>query len=176
MPIKFWNDKNNKKYHKAYFNKFKNIWNHGDFIEKTTNNGFIIHGRSDATLNPGGVRIGTAEIYQQVENIDFISEAIVVDQKWNNDVRIVLFVITKKNIRLDSAKINIIKNKIRYNCSPKHVPAKIISIKDIPRTKSGKIVELAVKKLIHNEEIDNIEALANPKCLKLFKNLKELQE
>ena len=176
MPIKFWNDKNNKKYHKAYFNKFKNIWHHGDFIEKTTNNGFIIHGRSDTTLNPGGVRIGTAEIYQQVENIDFISEAIAVDQKWKNDVRIVLFVITKKNISLNSEKINIIKNKIRFNCSPKHVPAKIISIMDIPKTKSGKIVELAVKKVIHNEEIDNIEALANPKCLELFKNLKELQE
>ena len=175
MPIKFWGDEKGVKYHEAYFSKFKNIWHHGDFIEITKNNGFIIRGRSDATLNPGGVRIGTAEIYQQVENIDFITEGLVVGQNFNNDVRIVLFVTTKHNKELDDEKIKFIKSKIKLNCSPKHVPSKIIKTPEIPRTKSGKIVELAVKKIINGEEINNIEAIANPHSLDFFKNLEVLK-
>jgi acetoacetyl-CoA synthetase len=175
MPVKFWGDDDGQKYHKAYFTRFKNIWHHGDFIEKTPNNGFIMRGRSDATLNPGGVRIGTAEIYQQVENIDFITEALVVGQHYNDDVRIILFVTTKKNHQLDSDKIKIIKSKIRKNCSPKHVPSIVIKVPEIPRTKSGKIVELAVRKIINGEEVDNKEAILNPSCLDYFKNLKDLK-
>ena len=175
MPIKFWGDDDGQKYHKAYFTRFKNIWHHGDFIEKTPNNGFIMRGRSDATLNPGGVRIGTAEIYQQVENIDFITEALVVGQHYNDDVRIILFVTTKKNHQLDSDKIKIIKSKIRKNCSPKHVPSIVLKVPEIPRTKSGKIVELAVRKIINGEEVDNKEAISNPSCLDYFKNLKDLK-
>ena len=176
MPIKFWGDDNGEKYHNAYFNKFKNIWCHGDFIERTPNNGFIIRGRSDSTLNPGGVRIGTAEIYQQVEDIDFITEGLIVGQNFNSDVRVILFVTTKNNINLDDKKIKLIKEKIKKNCSPKHVPAIIIKVPEIPRTKSGKIVELAVKKIINGEAINNKEAIANPESLNFFKNLKELNE
>ena len=175
MPVKFWGDDDGQKYHKAYFSRFKNIWHHGDFIEKTLNHGFIIKGRSDATLNPGGVRIGTAEIYQQVENIDFITEGLVVGQNYNNDVRVVLFVTTKENKQLDDEKIKLIKSKIRKNCSPKHVPSIIIKVPEIPRTKSGKIVELAVKKIINGETIKNKEAIANPSSLDYFSNLKELK-
>jgi acetoacetyl-CoA synthetase len=175
MPVKFWGDDDGQKYHKAYFTRFKNIWHHGDFIEKTPNNGFIMRGRSDATLNPGGVRIGTAEIYQQVENIDFITEALVVGQHYNDDVRIILFVTTEKNHQLDSDKIKIIKSKIRKNCSPKHVPSIVLKVPEIPRTKSGKIVELAVRKIINGEEVDNKEAISNPSCLDYFKNLKDLK-
>ena len=176
MPVKFWDDDAGEKYNKAYFNKFKNIWHHGDFVERTSNNGFIVHGRSDATLNPGGIRIGTAEIYQQVEDIDFITEGLVVGQNYKNDVRIVLFVTTKKNQKLDEEKINLIKSKIRKNCSPKHVPAIIIKTPEIPRTKSGKIVEVAVRKLINGEELNNREAIANPKSLDFFKDIKELSD
>ena len=175
MPIKFWGDKNGEKYHKAYFKKFKNIWYHGDFIERTSNNGFIMRGRSDTTLNPGGVRIGTAEIYQQVEDIDFITEGLVVGQDYKDDVRIILFVTTKKNETLDNKKIDFIKKKIRKNCSPKHVPAIIIKVPEIPRTKSGKIVELAVKKIISGEVLNNEEAIANLESLEFFKNLPELK-
>ena len=175
MPIKFWDDKNGEKYHNAYFNRFKNIWHHGDFIEKTKNNGFIMRGRSDATLNPGGVRIGTAEIYQQVEDIDFITEGLVVGQDFNDDVRIILFVTTKKNQKLDEEKIKLIKSKIRKNCSPKHVPNIIIKVPEIPKTKSGKIVELAVKKIINGDKINNKEAISNPESLKYFENLPELK-
>ena len=174
MPIKFWDDKKDEKYHNAYFSKYRNIWHHGDFIELTKNNGFIIRGRSDSTLNPGGVRIGTAEIYQQVENIDFITEGLVVGQNFNNDVRIILFVTTKNEEKLDDKKINFIKSTIRKNCSPKHVPFKIIKAPEIPRTKSGKIVELAVRKIINGEKINNKEAIANPDSLDFFKNLSEL--
>jgi len=175
MPIKFWGDKDGEKYHNAYFNRFKNIWHHGDFIEKTKNNGFIMRGRSDATLNPGGVRIGTAEIYQQVEDIDFITEGLVVGQDFNDDVRIILFVTTKKNQKLDEEKIKLIKSKIKKNCSPKHVPNIIIKVPEIPKTKSGKIVELAVKKIINGDKINNKEAISNPESLKYFENLPELK-
>ena len=172
MPVKFWGDNKGEKYHNAYFTKFKNIWHHGDFIERTSNNGFIMRGRSDATLNPGGVRIGTSEIYQQVEDIDFITEGLVVGQNHNNDVRIILFVTTKNNQELNDEKIKYIKSKIRKNCSPKHVPAIVIKVPEIPRTKSGKIVELTVKKIINGEEIDNLESISNPKSLTYFRNLK----
>jgi len=175
MPIKFWGDNNGKKYYEAYFTRFENIWHHGDFIERTSNNGFIVRGRSDSTLNPGGVRIGTSEIYQQVENIDFITEGLVVGQDYNDDVRIILFVTTKNNEDLDDKKMKLIKTRIRNNCSPKHVPAIIIRVPEIPRTKSGKIVELAVKKVIHGEELNNKEAIANPDSLEHFKNLRELK-
>jgi len=175
MPVKFWGDDEGQKYHKAYFNRFKNIWHHGDFIERTKNNGFIMRGRSDATLNPGGVRIGTSEIYQQVENIDFITEGLVVGQDYNDDVRIVLFITTKNNEELDDKKIKLIKSRIRKNCSPKHVPSIIIKVPEIPRTKSGKIVELAVRKVIHGETINNKEAIANPEALKYFKNIPQLK-
>jgi acetoacetyl-CoA synthetase len=175
MPVKFWGDDDGQKYHKAYFNRFKNIWHHGDFIERTLNNGFIMRGRSDATLNPGGVRIGTAEIYQQVEDIDFITEGLVVGQDYKDDVRIILFITTKNNEELNDEKINSIKSKIRKNCSPKHVPSIIIKVPEIPRTKSGKIVELAVKKVIHGETINNKEAIANPEALKYFENIPQLK-
>ncbi len=175
MPVKFWGDDDGQKYQKAYFNKFENIWHHGDFIEPTKNNGFIMRGRSDATLNPGGVRIGTSEIYQQVEDIDFITEGLVVGQDYNDDVRIILFITTKNNEELDDEKIKSIKSRIKKNCSPKHVPAIIIKVPEIPRTKSGKIVELAVRKVIHGETINNLEAIVNPKSLKFFENLPQLK-
>jgi len=174
MPLKFWNDKNDIKYKNAYFNKFKNIWHHGDYAEIKNNGGYIIHGRSDTTLNPGGVRLGTAEIYSEVEKFKEIKESIVVGQSWDNDVRIVLFIVMSKNFSLTTELINKIKLQIKKNASPRHVPSKIVVVKDIPRTKSGKIVELAVKSKIEGNEIKNIEALANPEALEQFNNLKEL--
>ena len=171
MPVMFWNDKDNKKINSAYFEKYKNIWHHGDYIEKTKNGGYIIYGRSDATLKPGGVRIGTAEIYRQVESFDEVSESLVIGQNYNDDVRIVLFIKLKKPDSLNDELIKDIKNKIRKNCSPRHVPSIILECPDIPRTKSGKIVEIAVRKIIHKEKINNIEALANPEVLKFFENL-----
>ena len=175
MPVKFWGDNDGQKYHKAYFTRFENIWHHGDFIERTSNNGFIMRGRSDSTLNPGGVRIGTSEIYQQVEDIDFITEGLVVGQDFKDDIRIILFVTTKNNQELDDEKVKSIKSRIRINCSPKHVPSLIIKVPAIPRTKSGKIVELAVRKIIHGEPINNKEAIANPEVLKYFENLPQLK-
>ncbi len=175
MPIKFWGDEDGQKYHKAYFTRFKNIWHHGDFIERTKNNGFIMRGRSDATLNPGGVRIGTSEIYQQVEDIDFITEGLVVGQDFDDDVRIILFVTTKNDQEIDEEKIKLIKSRIRKNCSPKHVPSIVIKAPEIPRTKSGKIVELAVRQVINGEKINNKEAIANPESLEFFANLPQLK-
>ena len=174
MPLKFWNDKNDIKFKSAYFNRFKNIWHHGDYAEIKNSGGYIIHGRSDTTLNPGGVRLGTAEIYSEVEKFKEIKESIVVGQSWDNDVRIVLFIVMSKNYSLTAELINKIKLQIKKNASPRHVPSKIIVVKDIPRTKSGKIVELAVKSKIEGSQIKNIEALANPKALEQFYNLKEL--
>ncbi len=174
MPIKFWNDKKNIKFKKAYFNNFKNVWFHGDFAEKKKTKGFIIHGRSDTTLNPGGVRLGTAEIYSEVEKFKAIKESIVIGQSWDNDVRIVLFVVMNKKFLLSNDLISKIKSQIKNNATPRHVPKKIIQIEDIPRTKSGKIVELAVKNTIEGNEIKNKEALANPEALIQFRNLKEL--
>jgi acetoacetyl-CoA synthetase len=174
MPLKFWNDKNDLKFREAYFKKYKNTWHHGDYSEKKKNNGFVIYGRSDTTLNPGGVRLGTAEIYSEVEKFKEIKESIVVGQAWNNDVRIILFVVMNQKYKLTDNLLNKIKIDIRKNASPRHVPSKIIVVDDIPRTKSGKIVELAVKNIIDKNPIKNKEALANPKALEQFKNIREL--
>ena len=175
MPLKFWNDKKDNKFTEAYFNRFNNIWHHGDFAEIKKTNGFIIHGRSDTTLNPGGVRLGTAEIYSEVEKFKEIKESIVVGQTWDNDVRIILFIVMNTKIYLTEDLLKKIKVQIRKNASPRHVPSKIIEVKDIPRTKSGKIVELSVKNIIEGNNIKNKEALANPEALDQFKNLKELK-
>ena len=172
MPIKFWNDNNSEKMHDAYFNKYPNIWYHGDFIQKTLNHGYIIFGRSDATLKPGGVRIGTAEIYRQVENFSEVNEALVVGQNFNDDIRIILFINLKDPNILNSELEEKIKFNIRQNCSPKHVPSIIIECPEIPKTKSGKIVEIAVRKILNGEKINNLEAIANPESLEFFKNLK----
>ena len=174
MPIGFWNDPDGQKYHDAYFNRFDNIWHHGDFAEWTEHGGIIIHGRSDATLNPGGVRIGTAEIYRQVEQLDEVQEAIVIGQNWDNDVRVVLFVTLQGSHVLDDDLRDKIKQRIREGASPRHVPAKILDVPDIPRTKSGKITELAVRDAVHGREIKNREALANPGALDYFRNRSEL--
>jgi len=176
MPVKFWNDKGDIKYKSAYFKKYKNIWHHGDFAKITKNGGFIIFGRSDTTLNPGGVRLGTAEIYNVVERFKEIQESIVIGQSWKNDIRIILFIVLNKGYKLNNEIKEKIKTSIRVHASPRHVPAKIISIFDIPKTKNGKLVELAVKQSIENETIKNLEALANPDSLKQFKNIKELNE
>ena len=175
MPKKFWNDRKNIKYKKAYFNKFKNIWHHGDYAERKNSNGYIIYGRSDATLNPGGVRLGTSEIYSVVEKFKEIKESIVVGQSWDNDIRIVLFIILNKNYKLEQSLIEKIKKRIRIEASPRHIPSKIIKVSDIPRTKNGKIVELAVKNIIEGNKIKNIQALANSEVLQEYKNLKELK-
>ena len=174
MPLKFWNDKKNNKFKKAYFSRYNNIWHHGDFAEIKKTSGFIIHGRSDTTLNPGGVRLGTAEIYSEVEKFKEIKESIVVGQSWDNDVRIVLFIVMNEKFYLTEDLLKKIKTQIRKNASPRHVPSKVVVVKDIPRTKSGKIVELAVKNTIEGNSIKNKEALANSEVLKQFKNLKEL--
>jgi acetoacetyl-CoA synthetase len=175
MPIGFWNDPDGKKYRAAYFERFENVWHHGDFAEWTEHGGMIIHGRSDATLNPGGVRIGTAEIYRQVEQLEEIQESIVIGQQWDNDVRVVLFVVLKPGYRLDERLKDEIKRRIRTGASPRHVPAKIIQVADIPRTKSGKITEIAVRDVVHGRPIKNVEALANPEALALYKDIPELK-
>jgi len=176
MPVKFWNDEGDKKYKSAYFEKYKNVWHHGDFAKITENGGFIIFGRSDTTLNPGGVRLGTAEIYSVVEKFKEIQESIAIGQSWKNDIRIILFVVLNKGYKLTSEIKDKIKKDIRNNASPRHVPKKIISILDIPKTKNGKLVELAVKQTIEGGTVKNLEALANPNSLKQFKNIKELNE
>ena len=174
MPLKFWNDKYENKFKDAYFNRFFNVWHHGDFAEIKKTKGFVIYGRSDTTLNPGGVRLGTAEIYSEVEKFKEIKESIVVGQSWDNDVRIVLFIVMNAKFLFTEDLLKKIKIQIRKNASPRHVPSKVIVVNDIPRTKSGKIVELAVKNTIEGNNIKNIEALANPEALEQFKNLKEL--
>ncbi len=174
MPVMFWNDPDGGKYRSAYFERFDNVWRHGDFAEWTPHGGMIIHGRSDATLNPGGVRIGTAEIYNQVEQLEEIAEALCIGQDWQGDVRVVLFVRLAPGIVLDDALVAKVKAKIRTGASPRHVPAKIIAVNDIPRTKSGKITELAVRDIVHGRSVKNREALANPEALALFQNIEEL--
>ncbi len=171
MPVMFWNDASEDKILNAYFRKYKNIWHHGDYIQKTKHGGYIIYGRSDATLKPGGIRIGTSEIYRQVETFDEIAESIVIGQNYKDDVRIILFVKLTKGNKLSDNLIDAIKKKIRMNCSPRHVPSIIIDCPDIPRTKSNKIVEIAVRKVINGENIDNTEALANPEALEFFRQL-----
>ena len=175
MPIGFWNDPDGEKYHNAYFARFDNIWCHGDFAEWTENGGMIIHGRSDATLNPGGVRIGTAEIYAQVEKIPQVLEALAIGQQWDSDTRIVLFVRLADGVTLDDELEKTIRTQIRSGASPRHVPARIVAVTDIPRTKSGKITELAVRDIVHGRQVKNVEALANPEALDLFRDLQKLQ-
>ncbi|WP_210397728.1 acetoacetate--CoA ligase [Motiliproteus sediminis] len=175
MPVGFWNDPDGEKYHDAYFARFDNIWAHGDYGEITEHGGLIIHGRSDAVLNPGGVRIGTAEIYRQVEKVEGVLESIAVGQNWDDDVRVVLFVVLREGLSLDDALVQTIRQTIRAETTPRHVPAKVIQVAAIPRTISGKIVELAVRKVIHGEEVKNTDALANPEALALYRDLPELQ-
>ncbi len=175
MPIGFWNDADGAKYASAYFEQFPGVWHHGDFAEVTDHGGIIIHGRSDATLNPGGVRIGTAEIYAVVETLSEIREAIAVGQSWQDDVRVVLFVVLSDGAELTDDLIGTIRSNIRKGASPRHVPSKVIAVSDIPRTKSGKITELAVRDIIEGREVKNKEALANPEALDLFRDLPELQ-
>jgi acetoacetyl-CoA synthetase len=175
MPIGFWNDANGAKYHAAYFERFDNIWCHGDFAEWTEHDGIVIHGRSDATLNPGGVRIGTAEIYNQVEQMPEIVEALCIGQDWEDDVRVVLFVRLAVGISLDAGLEKQIRTKIRTGASPRHVPARIVAVTDIPRTKSGKITELAVRDIVHGRTVKNKEALANPEALEMFRDIPALQ-
>ncbi|MGA0234024.1 MAG: acetoacetate--CoA ligase [Alphaproteobacteria bacterium] len=176
MPLGFWGDEDGSRYFKAYYERFENVWTHGDFIEQTENHGYIIHGRSDATLNPSGVRIGTAEIYRQVETLPQIKESIVIGQPWAKDTRVVLFVVMQDGEKLTDGLREKIKVQIRHGASPRHVPAKIVEVADIPRTRSGKIVELAVRSVVMGEEVKNVEALANAEALDNFKDLPELQE
>jgi acetoacetyl-CoA synthetase len=176
MPLGFWGDDDGERYRGAYFERFANVWHHGDFIERTGHGGFIVYGRSDATLNPGGVRIGTAEIYRQVERIDEVVEAICIGQEWAGDVRVVLFVTLRNGLVLDDALRQRIRDRVRSNCTPRHVPARIIQVADIPRTKSGKITELAVRNIVHGRSIKNQEALANPEALEFYRNIPELSE
>ena len=173
-PIYFWKDYNGEKFHKAYFKKFKGVWCHGDWATLTSSNGLIITGRSDAVLNPGGVRIGTAEIYRQVEKIPTVLESIAVGQRWLDDLRIILFVVLRHNEDLTEGLSKEIRQILQNNASPRHVPAKIIQVEDIPRTRSGKISEISVRNIIHGESIANIEAIANPEAFEHFKNRKEL--
>jgi acetoacetyl-CoA synthetase len=176
MPVKFWNDPDGKKYRAAYFERFPGVWHHGDFAEWTSHGGIVIHGRSDATLNPQGVRIGTAEIYAQVEQIPEVMESIAIGQEWENDVRIVLFVRLREGLSLDSGLIDRIRRRIREGASPRHVPAKVLAVGDIPRTRSGKITELAVRDVVHGRTVKNTEALANPEALELYRDLPALRE
>ncbi len=175
MPLGFWDDPTGEKYFNAYYAKYPNVWCHGDWVEITPHGGIIIYGRSDATLNPGGVRIGTAEIYRQVEQLDEVLESLAIGQDWHGDVRVVLFVRLREGVKLDATLTEKIKRKIRGNTTPRHVPAKILEVADIPRTKSGKIVELAVREVVHDRPVKNKEALANPESLALFANRPELR-
>ena len=174
MPIGFWDDPGDARYRAAYFEAFPGVWHHGDFIELTEHDGIVVYGRSDATLNPGGVRIGTAEIYRQVEQLPEVEEALVIGQDWQSDVRVVLFVKLRAGHGLDDALIDCIKRQIRGGCTPRHVPAKVLQVADIPRTKSGKIVELAVRDIVHGRPVKNKEALANPEALAFFADRAEL--
>ena len=175
MPVGFWNDPDGRKYHAAYFARYQNVWHHGDYVELTAHGGVIIYGRSDAVLNPGGVRIGTAEIYRQVERLEEIVESLVIGQQWDNDERVVLFVRLRDAVELSDDLRDRIKRRIRENTSPRHVPARILQVPEIPRTKSGKIVELAVRDVVHGREVRNREALANPDALEHFRDRFELK-
>jgi acetoacetyl-CoA synthetase len=174
MPVCFWGDEDGSKYRAAYFETFPGVWAHGDFALKTEHGGYVIQGRSDATLNPGGVRIGTAEIYRQVESLDEVLESICIGQDWEDDVRVVLFVRLRDGLQLDEPLQERIRKTIRQNTTPRHVPAKIVQVADIPRTISGKIVELAVRNVIHGRPVANVDALANPEALELYRDRPEL--
>jgi acetoacetyl-CoA synthetase len=175
MPVGFWNDAGGEKFHAAYFSTFPGVWAHGDYAEETEHGGLLIHGRSDAVLNPGGVRIGTAEIYRQVEKVPQVLESIAIGQEWDGDVRVVLFIRLRDGMTLDDALREEIRQMIRANTTPRHVPARIVQVADIPRTLSGKIVELAVRNVVHGRPVKNTDALANPQALELYRNLAELQ-
>jgi len=176
MPVKFWNDTDGSRYRAAYFERFDGVWAQGDFAEWTASGGLIIHGRSDATLNPGGVRIGTAEIYAQVEQLEEVREAIAIGQDWDGDTRVVLFVVLARPDGLDENLVTRIKSRIREGASPRHVPAVVLEVADIPRTKSGKITEIAVRDVVHGRKIGNAEALANPEALAFFTDREELRK
>ena len=176
MPLGFWNDADGSRYRAAYFERFPGVWAHGDYAEQTEHGGLIIHGRSDAVLNPGGVRIGTAEIYRQVERIEQVLESVAIGQQWQGDVRVVLFVVLRDDVPLDDALQQRIRSEIRQHATPRHVPARILSVRDIPRTRSGKIVELAVRNVVHGQPVNNTEALANPEALEYFRDRVELRE
>ena len=173
MPVYFWNDPDGSKYHKAYFEVYPNIWHHGDYVVISEYGGVTMYGRSDATLNPGGVRIGTAEIYSIVENMTEIEDSVIVGQQWHGDERVVLFIKLKPGISLDDNLVKKISSNIRAGCSPRHVPALIKEVNDIPYTLNGKKVEVAVKKIIHGEEVQNRDALRNPESLEQFKGILE---
>jgi acetoacetyl-CoA synthetase len=179
MPVGFWNDPDGAKYRAAYFERFPNVWCHGDFVEITEHDGLVIYGRSDATLNPGGVRIGTAEIYRQVEQLPEVVESLVIGQDWPpgevGDVRVVLFVRLQDGLTLDAGLTERIRQHIRTNTTPRHVPAKVLQVTDIPRTKSNKIVELAVRNVVHGRAVSNLEALANPEALEQYRDREELK-
>ena len=171
MPVGFWNDHDGSKYQAAYFEKFPDVWCHGDYVALTSNGGMIVYGRSDAILNPGGVRIGTAEIYRQVEQFDEVVESLVIGQEWDDDVRVVLFVVLRDGLIVDDPMRDRIKEQIRHNTTPRHVPAKIVQVPDIPRTKNGKIVEIAVRNVVHGKEVKNKDALANPEALEYYRDI-----
>ena len=175
MPIYFWDDEDGARYRSAYFERFPNVWCQGDFVSRSEREGWVIYGRSDATLNPGGVRIGTAEIYRQVEQFDEVVEGIVIGQEWDNDTRVVLFVILRDGLTLGDDLVDRIRKRVRQNCTPRHVPAKVVQVTDIPRTKSGKITELAVRDVVHGRPVKNVEALANPQALEFFNDREELK-
>jgi acetoacetyl-CoA synthetase len=174
MPVGFWNDPDGQRYHDAYFSRFPGLWAHGDFASWTSHDGLVIHGRSDATLNAGGVRIGTAEIYRQVERLPEVMEALAIGQAWDDDTRIVLFVRLADGAMLDDQLVATIKRTLRENCSPRHVPAKIVAVDDLPRTRSNKLAELAVADVVHGRDVRNKEALANPESLEYFRDVPEL--
>ncbi len=174
MPLGFWNDPDGARFEAAYFDKFPGIWCHGDFALETRHGGYLIMGRSDAVLNPGGVRIGTAEIYRQVEQFDEVLEAVAVGQEWEGDVRVVLFVVLRKGLTLTEELMLQIKMRIRAGATPRHVPRVVVAVADIPRTRSGKITELAVRDVIHGRDVKNVEALANPEALDHFRDLEAL--
>ena len=179
MPIGFWNDPGDAKYRAAYFERFPGVWCHGDYTEVTEHGGLVIYGRSDATLNPGGVRIGTAEIYRQVEQLDEVEESLVIGKDWPpgevGDVRVVLFVKLRPGLVLDTALVERIQKHIRTSTTPRHVPAKVVQVTDIPRTKSNKIVELAVRNVVHGRPVKNLDALANPEALEQYRDRPELK-
>ena len=176
MPLYFMNDPDGARYRASYFERFPGLWCHGDWCQITANDGMVIVGRSDATLNPGGVRIGTAEIYRQVETLPEVVESIVIGQQFQGDARVVLFVKLADGLKLDAALIARIKQRIRENTTPRHVPAKVVQVPDIPRTKSNKIVELAVRDVVHGRNVKNVDALANPEALEYFRNRRELAD
>jgi acetoacetyl-CoA synthetase len=176
MPVGFWNDADGSRYRAAYFEKYPGVWSQGDFAELTEHDEVVIYGRSDAVLNPGGVRIGTAEIYRQVEQLDEVMEGLVIGQEWEDDVRVVLFVRLRDGCELDDALVDRIRDQVRRNTTPRHVPARVVQVADIPRTKSGKIVEIAVRSVVHGRPVANREALANPESLDLYVDIPELRD